>query len=290
LNAPAPSGPTVLRLSGRDALDVIQRISSQQFVDVAPGGARTTLFCDFRGRLLHRAVVARTADGAVWLVRDDARGAELLAYIDRHIFREDVRIEDRSAAWSVWAEWTGDDAPGIEELDGVPVVVPEGRGFRLRLAPAGGAPRLDPGVLERERMTHGRPRHGHEIHVDFNPYEIGCADEVHLSKGCYTGQEALQRLVTYASVRRLPVLVRGRRRPPPVPRDLVSAAGPAGRLTSATPAETPEEWIGIAIVRREVLATATAGAAPPFHLEGGPALDAFTPFPERLPLGRDLTG
>jgi hypothetical protein len=290
LIAPAPSGPTVLRLSGRDALDVIQRISSQQLADVAPGAARTTLFCDFRGRLLHRAAVARAADGALWLVRDDTRGTDLLAYLDRHVFREDVKIEDRSAAWAVWAEWTGDDAPEIEEQAGVPVVVPEGRGFRLRLGPAGGAARPDPAALERERITHGRPRHGHEIHEDFNPYEIGCADEVHLSKGCYTGQEALQRLVTYASVRRLPVLVRGHGAPPPAPRALISATGPAGRLTSAATADAGEGWIGIAIVRREVLATATAGTVPPFHFEDGPALDSFTPFPERRPLGRAPTG
>lgn len=285
-----PSGPTVLRLTGRDALGVLQRISSQHLEDLATGAARTTLFCDFRGRLLHRAAVARIADDAVWLLRDDAPGAPLLAYVDRHVFREDVRIEDQSAGWSVWAEWTDDDDDRIAERDGIPVAVPEGRGFRLRLAPAGAAAPSDAGSRERERITRGRPRHGHEIHEDFNPYEIGCADEVHLSKGCYTGQEALQRLVTYESVRRLPVLVRGRGAPPAAPCNVVAPGGLAGRLTSTAPADVAGEWIGIAIVRREVLATATGGIVPPFALEGGPEVDAFSPFPERRPLGRPIGG
>jgi len=290
MSASLPTGPTLLRLTGRDALDVIQRISSQHLEDLAPGTARTTLFCDFRGRLLHRAAVARTADGAVWLIRDDAPAAGLLSWVDRHLFREDVRMEDRSSGWTAWAEWRGDDTPAIEERDGVPVAVPEGRGFLLRLAPAAEAGRPEAVVLERDRVARGRPRHGHEIREDFNPYEIGCADEVHLSKGCYTGQEALQRLITYSSVRRLPVLVRGRGAPPASPRDLVWARGPAGRLTSTAPAEVSNEWLGIAIVRRDVLAGGASGTVPPFHVDGGPALDTFATFPERLPLGRALAG
>lgn len=277
---------TALRLAGRDALALLHRLSTNALLDLPAGAARATLFCDFRGRLLHRAAVARSGDGAVWLVRDDAPGASLLSHIDRHVFREDVTIEDRSAAWIVLAEWTGGDGDAVEERQHVPIVIPEGRGFTLRLAPAGSTEPADPARMESERITRGRPRHGHEIHEDFNPFEIGCGDEVHLSKGCYTGQEALQRLVTYGSVRRSPVLVRGHGAPPAVPRNLVTAGGQAGRLTSAARAEADGEWVGIAIVRREALAGGDAGAAPPFELEGGPAVDAVMPFPDRRPLGR----
>jgi folate-binding protein YgfZ len=288
LNPIPPSGPTVLRLEGRDALTILQRISSQHLEDLAAGAARTTLFCDFRGRTLHRATVAHTTDGAAWLLRDDAPGAELLAHVDRHVFREDVKIADLSSGWSMRAEWTGDDAPGIQERDGVPFAVPEGRGFRLVLAPAGVAEPADAGRLELERVTRGRPRHGHEIHEDFNPYEIGCADEVHLSKGCYTGQEALQRLVTYASVRRLPALARGRGAPPETPGRLVAAGGDAGRLTSATRSDASGEWIGIAIVRKNALAATSGGEVSHFEIEGGAELTALVPYPERHPLGRAL--
>src|SRR5205809_6240655 len=92
---------TVLRLEGRDALPLLHRISTQALLDLRPGSARATLFCDFRGRLLHRAVVAVTSDGAVWLLRPDAHGAELAAVVERMVFRDDVVLEDRSGEFAV---------------------------------------------------------------------------------------------------------------------------------------------------------------------------------------------
>src|SRR5580765_8374234 len=89
-----PPRGTLLRLAGRDALAVLHRISTQHLERLAAGETRATLFCDFRGRLLHRAVVTVTSDHAVWLLRPDAPGDELAAFLDRHVFREEVRIED----------------------------------------------------------------------------------------------------------------------------------------------------------------------------------------------------
>src|SRR5712692_4942056 len=94
-------GSSALRLAGRDVLALLHRISTNALLDLAQGEARATLFCDFRGRLLHRAVVYLDRDGAGWLLRDDAPGAPLGAFVDRHVFREDVRIEDRSATLPV---------------------------------------------------------------------------------------------------------------------------------------------------------------------------------------------
>src|SRR5438477_804465 len=88
---------TVLRLEGRDALPLLHRISTQALLHLRPGHPRATLFCDFRGRLLHRAVVAVTSDGSVWLLRPDPPGAELAAVIDRHVFRDEVATPERSS-------------------------------------------------------------------------------------------------------------------------------------------------------------------------------------------------
>src|SRR2546425_10845370 len=91
---PAPRGSSVLRLEGRDALDLLHRISARFLSDLAPGQCRAAPFCDFRGRLLHRGFVGATRDGALWLLRDDAPGEELAAFVERHVFREEVRIAD----------------------------------------------------------------------------------------------------------------------------------------------------------------------------------------------------
>src|SRR5215510_10998178 len=112
---------TALRLTGRDALGLLQRTTSNALSDLAPGQARATLFCDFRGRLLHRAVVAVTRDGAVWLLRDDAPGAALAAAIERTVFRDDVRIADHSQELPVvLALAPADAAVGVDETGGGP--------------------------------------------------------------------------------------------------------------------------------------------------------------------------
>ena len=90
----APS--SALRLTGRDVLPLLHRVTSNALEDLQPGEARATLWCDFRGRLQYRALVAVASDGAVWLLRADAPGAELAAGVDKTIFRDDVKVEDLS--------------------------------------------------------------------------------------------------------------------------------------------------------------------------------------------------
>lgn len=242
----ADEARTALRLTGRDALALLHRLSTNALLDLPAGAARATLFCDFRGRLVHRAHVVHARDGAVWLLRGDARGAELAAFVDRFLFREDVAIEDRPRdfGWSVAGVAWGEPLP------------------------------------ENERIARGLPRHGAEIAEAFNPYEVNLAHEVHLAKGCYTGQEALQRLVTYDSVRRRLVRLSGDGAPP-APQEILAAGSEAGRaagvLTSS--AERPGGgWIALASVRHD--------AALPLRLADGGPLGEPVEFPETAPLGR----
>ena len=134
--SPAP-GTTSIKLEGRDALGVLHRISTQALEDLEPGQVRSTLFCDFRARLLHRAAVAALADGSVWLVRDDAPAGELIEHLGRHVFREDVRIVDSSAGLVVRPVTAGFAmAPGaIEEEGGIPKRLRLGSEFGLAIEP-----------------------------------------------------------------------------------------------------------------------------------------------------------
>jgi len=276
------SGSTALRLAGADALLLLHRISTNAVADLAPGQVRATLFCDFRGRLLHRAVVGVTADAAVWLVRDDAPGDELAAFLDRHIFRDDVRIEDRSPGQLVRraADPVG-LAPGtLSERDGVPVALHVGVGEVLMVGgAAGSAATGDDAARERLRVHAGRPAHDHEIAETFTPFEVGLAHEVHLDKGCFTGQEVLMRLITYRSVKRRLARVSGAGASPVVPTDLLADGRPAGVLTSAV--ADRDGWIGLAVVRHDV-------CEPPRALEltGRDSIGPPEPFPLTRPLGR----
>jgi folate-binding protein YgfZ len=264
-------GSTALRLTGRDALGLLHRISTNALLDLRPGEARGTLFCDFRGRLLHRAVVHLTADQAVWVLRDDAPGVTLAAFLDRHVFRDDVHIEDRSLDLLVWrvdpAEASSPGIPGAVSLEGETLRV-------------GSGPAIRPSELERIRA--GRSAHGHEITEEFNPFEAGLGNEVHLDKGCYTGQEALQRLTTYRSVRRALTRVAGRGAAPAVPQNVDGPDSAVGRLTSAAdaPGASPS-WVGLAVLRLEAL-----DAAAPLFVAGDPLVGPVERIASPRPVGR----
>ncbi|MEY4069752.1 MAG: hypothetical protein RL721_366 [Candidatus Eisenbacteria bacterium] len=261
---------TALRLTGRDALPLLHRTTSQVLADLAPGGARATLFCDFRGRLLHRAVVAVASDGAVWLLRADAPGPELAAAVDRMVFRDDVTIEDRSAELPfVFAPAPADAVGVLEERDGAPLVVAVGDGTLL-------ARDGRPALTETERIARLLPQHGLEIREAFHPYEVGLGPDVHLAKGCFTGQEALQRLITYASVRRRLARVAVAAAVPTLPVEVRQGEERVGVLTSVAGGE------GLAVL-------AHAAAAPGTRLvtdEGAPIEVIEAPEPAR-PIGRD---
>jgi folate-binding Fe-S cluster repair protein YgfZ len=110
----------------------------------------------------------------------------------------------------------------------------------------------------------------------FNPFEVGLAREVHLAKGCFTGQEALQRLITYESVRRRPVHVRLAAAPAELPAELLLASGErAGLLTSVA------GDAGFAVVRNEAIANEAT-----LSLADGTAVEPVAaPVPSR-PIGR----
>lgn len=268
---------SALRLTGKDVLAVLHRISTNALAELPAGSAVATLFCDFRGRLLHRAVVAHARDGAVWLLREDAPGDVLAAWVDRHVFREDVRIDDRSGSLTVQrVRDPGGPMGELVEEAGVPRYVRTEAPFALLVGePDARLAASD----EADRVEFGHAANGHEVADEFTPYEANLWAEVHLAKGCYTGQEALQRLVTYDSVRRQLMRTGGAGAPPAVPCDIRSGAETVGRVTTAIP--DGERWIGLAILRRAVL---ESGAS--IELADGRALEPPFAFPESRPQGR----
>lgn len=278
MNAPALASG-VVRLTGRDVATVLQNVATQRFDDLPADEPRLTLFCDFRGRLLHRTVALRMADDSVWLVREDAPGDSLAAYLDRNVFREDVKIEDLSTAWRVRSF--------PERIGAETRIERSGETIRMRIAGAPdyelttGVPdaAADPG-WEETRIRAGWARHGFEITNDFHPFEVNLGHAVHLDKGCFTGHEILMRLVTYRGVRRRLGRVEGAGATT-APCDLLREGKAIGRLTSAI--AMGGGWSGLAVLRHETSEPGTA-----LEIEGGGAARIAEVFELRLPIARPL--
>ena len=288
-----------VRLTGRDVLAVLHNISTQSLLDLAPGQARLALFCDFRGRLLHRTHAARISDGSVWLVREDGGGASLAALLERVVFREDVRIEDMSAALGVTPEFGepsgaassggSSPAPGnrsdglgtVLDQDGRPtrIEIPGCPAFSISDAESFVAP--EAAQWNRERIERGWAAHGHEVSEAFTPFDVNLGHGLHLDKGCFTGQETLMRLVTYGSLRRRLIRVGGAE-VIPTERSLLDLDGvEVATLTSATQSDTG--WVALAVAKQ---AGAPEGGA--LQTGGGRRLSVERVFPFAQPAGRAL--
>ena len=160
-------------------------------------------------------------------------------------------------------------APPSAEASSVPRI--EVRGamaviatLRGKLADAG-VFEVSPEALDAQRMLEGTPLFGQDITERYLPQETGQSHALHFAKGCYLGQEIVERIRSRGQVHRL--LTRFELTgslPPSVPAPLEAREGEAtkaaGELTSAAEipaAEGPPRLLALGYLRREFLVPGT---------------------------------
>jgi folate-binding protein YgfZ len=120
---------------------------------------------------------------------------------------------------------------------------------------AQGAAVAGPALLEERRILAGHPRDGAEVDERTLPQEVRL-DElggVSFDKGCYVGQETVARLHFRGHAnRRLMGLALGAAPPPSLPIEVRDVERALGRLTSAAWSEDHGQYLGLAVLRRDV--------------------------------------
>ncbi|MBG0827588.1 folate-binding protein YgfZ [Planomonospora sp. ID67723] len=188
------SNREVVRISGPDRLSWLNSLSSQKLDDLRPGQATQTLLLDAQGRVEHHLTLVD--DGAaVWAHVEPGTSAELVAFLDKMRFMLRVEVADVTADYAVVT------------------VLPAAGGARPAL-PSGAVAVGDDVLLPREllpghlglglaglwayealRIEDHRPRLGFETDHKTIPHEVGwIGTALHLSKGCYKGQETVARV------------------------------------------------------------------------------------------------
>jgi folate-binding protein YgfZ len=219
----------VLSVTGPDRLSWLNSITSQDLTRLAPGEATETLFLDQNGRVEHAAKLID--DGVtVWLLVEASEAEPVLAWLTRMRFMLRVEPEDRTAEFAtigivgdrflagsaaasslpiadpngvplVWRDpWTGvthgghqyahGDHPG-EHLPWAEVLVPRAAlpEIAARFPAAGSL------AAEALRIAAWRPRFANEVDERSIPHELDwLRSAVHLSKGCYRGQETVAKV------------------------------------------------------------------------------------------------
>ncbi|WAC66558.1 folate-binding protein [Agrococcus sp. SL85] len=197
----------VLRLTGPDALPWLDSITSQAIAGLAPGASAESLVLSPEGRVEHAMRLHRDAEGALWILVDAGTGDALEAWLTRMRFFKQVEIERPEV---VVVGSAAEPAGPVAWVDGWPEVAPGGvrygeptgepwRWSEAVLAPEE-ATAIDPASLvgtlavDALRIAAGRPSLA-EVDERTIPHELDwLTTAVHLSKGCYRGQETVAKV------------------------------------------------------------------------------------------------
>ncbi len=197
------SNRDVLRISGQDRLSWLNSISTQKLDDAAAGTAAATLVLSPHGHVEHH--LSLVDDGELtWVHVEPGEAASLSEFLESMRFMLRVEAADVSEDYAVLTvmgpQVKPDAADGAQAAmdfgSWTDLVVPRAQVGDVSARLRGHGYRLA-GMLAHEalRIAAHRPRFGTDTDHRTIPHEMGWIETaVHLSKGCYRGQETVARV------------------------------------------------------------------------------------------------
>ncbi|MEV5326835.1 folate-binding protein [Nonomuraea sp. N2-4H] len=170
------SNREVVRISGADRLKWLNDLTSQKLDTLQPGEWTQTLDLDLQGRVQHHLTLVDDGESVLAHV-EPGTAQSLIDYLDRMRFM--LRVE-------------------VSRADDLAVLSTANEDFlvpRSELGEHMGRPLAGLWAYEALRIEAHRPRLGFETDHKTIPHEVGwIGTAVHLSKGCYRGQETVARV------------------------------------------------------------------------------------------------
>ena len=270
-----------IRATGEDRLRLINAISTNEVDGLSPGQGTYAFFLDAHGHILSDALIL-VADGHVVLDCEPERAGFLSAHLDRYIIMDDVAIEDLAPqrtlvaiegprAAEVAAELTGGILPAPQpfahtvsgptailraSLTGQPGIwlayPPSHHAEVISRLEAAGAVAAGSAEFNVVRVENRKPRYGEDFGEQTLPQESGQMQAVSFTKGCYLGQEIVERIRSQGQVRRKLAAIEWDSPSPPAAGAPVEFEGrEAGRVTSPVFSPRRKLSLGFSILRSE---------------------------------------
>jgi tRNA-modifying protein YgfZ len=230
-----------LKAAGADALDLLNRMSTNLVLGLETGQGAPTVLTTDRGRILDAIGVVNLGD-YVLLLTSAGQQQPVIAWLDRYTIMEDLTVEDITAGTALLRVLGPAASARLEEACGAsPAHLAPYHALAARLGeaqvqvinrPLGDLPSFDlfmaaeaaPGVWQRlvdggvapagaqayeaVRVQHAVPQYGREMGEAYNPLEAGLIGSINFHKGCYIGQEVIARLDTYQKVQKRLAMLR----------------------------------------------------------------------------------
>ncbi len=283
-----------IRVTGEDRVRWLNGMVTNSIQALRPGEGCFNFLLNAQGRIQGTATAFAFGD-AIQMETDRSQVAPMTAMLDRFIIMDDVELLDVSEERTGLLV-AGPVAEALMRAEGL---LPEGpaggatrfldvdwRGERVRVQrmPGKVVPRFevwaaaalvaelttvfvhagavegDAGSVEMLRLLEGTPKFGIDLREKELPQETGQTEALHFSKGCYLGQEIVERIRSRGAVHRTfaGFALEGEM---PAAGAVLSAGGkPVGEMTSvglipAVPGRSAGGMMALGYVRREVLET-----------------------------------
>ena len=229
-----------LKATGEDALDLLNRLSTNRVDHLLPGHWAPTVLTTDRGRILDLLLVVNAGE-CVYLITSPGQQQPVIDWLDKYTIMEDLVVEDVSGETAMLA-LAGPAAPAMLGLEDAALTYTPGEQLPAPEVSPGGSPFLavshrqadlpvyfllgqdSPGAWrflleqgaqpvgaeawESLRISLGVPAFGSEMGEPYNPLEAGLIGSIDFTKGCYIGQEVIARLDSYSKVQKYLVTLR----------------------------------------------------------------------------------
>ena len=275
-----PPMPGVLRMTGEDALDLVDRLSTNEVVERPAGSGVATVLTTNKGRVVDMLTILYLPDH--WLMlTSPGNQQKVIDWIEEFTFGEEIELEDvtEERALLTVIGPRGAEAAGVDALEpyhcvestiaGVEAIAFRGGvgvgGAYNVIAPSGsvgevwkgmvvaGAREMDSESYEVFRVGAGAPVFGAELGEEVNPLEAGLWEAVSFTKGCYVGQEVVARLNTYEKVKRYLSKLSLDEGEKPAPGATLTVDGKeAGKITSVAPVAVSGRRAALGVREEEV--------------------------------------
>jgi folate-binding protein YgfZ len=277
-----------LHVRGGDRIDFLQGMLSNDLKKLAPGSGCPSLLLTEQGKVVADLIVLALPDSLeLDGTREALAGAQTA--LERFIVADDVELETSDAGDRTFA-LIGPTAPSVLERLGLPVpgeayghiVAPVEQdavhvvrvpdpgvgGFLCRVSAAraaawsrkaldvGGAMPVGDEAFEVLRIESGRPLFGRDVGPDTLALEAPYDAAISFRKGCYLGQEVMERVTARGHVNRKLVGLELTERTASGAR-LHAGGRDVGWVTSVAWSWRFDRWIALGYVRREQLTPGT---------------------------------
>jgi tRNA-modifying protein YgfZ len=230
----------ILELHGKDVLEFIHRVATNDVKNLPKEGVADTIFTTAKGRIIDYTTLLNFESHQLLVTSAEFKN-KISSWINKYVITDDVKVTATENKYNIF-ELLGPQAESFATLicgniatqiqpNTFKIIQTEGMLFfivkikdikgRIKvwtISDGENAKRLTKYIIDNKsiydfnfvgedvynsyRIEQGIPAAPYEINDDVNPHEAGLMDAVSTTKGCYIGQEVIARLQTYDKVQK----------------------------------------------------------------------------------------